>query len=409
MKAGIGYCNDKNACEAGKRIVEQALHHGNIDKPDLVLAFCSGESNAEAFFSGLQSAVGAEVPIVGGSAMGIITNNHVSYEGFPAGAAILQLDPAFQQLATAYNLDQDEHQAGRRLGEQLSGEVDGKTLLMFYDSVKTPPTQSTPPVLNASPPLIAGIEATLRLNVSIVGGGVLGDHGFSHTYQFCGSSVGQQSVVGALLGGNIEPYVQIMHGCMPKDGIYYTITRMQGSIVYEIDGRPIAEMMDAFYGDRSWRKQLPVKRLAIGVNYGDKFGDYQEENYVARLITGVLPSGDGVVLFEPDLEEGMEIQFMLRDGQTMIESARSNSSQLMQRITQAGHVPRFALYIDCAGRAANISDTLTEEAAEVQSVLNEYSVPLLGFYSGVEVAPLLGRSRGLDWTGVLFVLAEEER
>jgi len=31
---------------------------------------------------------------------------------------------------------------------------------------------------------------------------------------------------------------------------------------------------------------------------------------------------------------------------------------------------------------------------------------LLGFYSGVEVAPLLGKSRGLDWTGVLLVFAK---
>jgi hypothetical protein len=30
--------------------------------------------------------------------------------------------------------------------------------------------------------------------------------------------------------------------------------------------------------------------------------------------------------------------------------------------------------------------------------------PLLEFYSGVEVAFLQGKSRGLEWTGVLLVL-----
>ena len=54
-----------------------------------------------------------------------------------------------------------------------------------------------------------------------------------------------------------------------------------------------------------------------------------------------------------------------------------------------------------------MSETLTEEAAEVQKVFNQYNTPLLGFYSGVEVSPLLGSSRGLDWTGVLLVFAEE--
>jgi len=32
---------------------------------------------------------------------------------------------------------------------------------------------------------------------------------------------------------------------------------------------------------------------------------------------------------------------------------------------------------------------------------------LLGFYSGVEIAPFLGRSRGLDWTGVLLLFVED--
>ena len=50
----------------------------------------------------------------------------------------------------------------------------------------------------------------------------------------------------------------------------------------------------------------------------------------------------------------------------------------------------------------------TEEAAEVQQVMNRYNTPLLGFYSGVEVAPILGKSRGLDWTGVLMVLAKDK-
>ena len=32
-------------------------------------------------------------------------------------------------------------------------------------------------------------------------------------------------------------------------------------------------------------------------------------------------------------------------------------------------------------------------------------VPLLGFYSGVEIAPLMGRAQPLDWTGVLTLFA----
>lgn len=407
MKVSTGYGNHGDATLLGQAIAEDAMQRGNISAPDLVLAFCSGRLDAAAFYQGLRTVVGEGVPIIGGSALGIITNDQLCSDGAPAGVAMLDLDGATVHLATASEVDKDEYRAGSLLGAHLADDLAGRLLLMFYDSVKLPPTATTPPVMNASPPLIAGIESALLAGLPIVGGGTLGDHAFSPTYQFCGSSVAQQSVVGALFSGQVVPYVQIMHGCTPKDGIYHTITRIDGPVIYEIDGQPAVEMIDTLYGDQSWRSQLPVRRLAIGVNYGDKFGDFEEDQVVTRLMVGVVPQGDGVVLFEPDLEQGTEIQFMLRDGQAMIESARRNATRLMQQIAEAGHKPRLALYIDCAGRAAQISDTLSEEAAEIQAVMNQYDVPLLGFYSGVEIAPLLGCSRGLDWTGVLLVLADE--
>ncbi len=125
------------------------------------------------------------------------------------------------------------------------------------------------------------------------------------------------------------------------------------------------------------------------------------------MITGALPNGEGIDIFEPDLEPGTEIQFMLRDTAKMIESAKRNSAELLKQIEADGRKAFFGMYIDCAGRTANYSNTTTEEASEVQEVFNQYNIPLLGFYSGVEVAPLLQKSRGLNWTGVLIVLAKE--
>jgi small ligand-binding sensory domain FIST len=129
---------------------------------------------------------------------------------------------------------------------------------------------------------------------------------------------------------------------------------------------------------------------------------------VNRLITGVIPDGSGIRMFEPDLAPGVEIQFMIRDNKMMISSARENTTKLLAKIEEDKKRPLFALYIDCAGRTAELSYTEGEEAAEVQKILNLHNIPLLGFYSGVEIAPLFGRSRGLDWTGVLMIIAEPD-
>ena len=166
-----------------------------------------------------------------------------------------------------------------------------------------------------------------------------------------------------------------------------------------------AERIDEVYGSRDWRSQRPVDRLTLGVKSGERF-DSSEQAQVNRLITGVLPDGKSIGLFEPDFDDGAEVVFMLRDPGLMIESARAGSETALAQMRAAGGRPRFALYIDCAGRAGAFSRTATEEAAEVQAVMRASGVPMLGFYSGVEVAPVAGRSQGLDWTGVLLLMGE---
>jgi small ligand-binding sensory domain FIST len=67
--------------------------------------------------------------------------------------------------------------------------------------------------------------------------------------------------------------------------------------------------------------------------------------------------------------------------------------------------PFFALYIDCTGRAAAYCGAEREEAEEVQRVIGT-KMPLLGMYSGVEIAKVGSDMQALDWTGVLCVLSE---
>ena len=408
MKVGIGYANIRDAYQLGKSVAENALRTGRISSPSMLIAFCGGKVDHEAYFKGLQALVGDNTPIIGGSAIGIITNDKLSYEGFPAGAAIIESDRLQHIGASAANLNKNEKVAGQRLAQQFPDPADGKLLLIFYDSIKREPTDVTPPVINASPPLIEGIEKELNQCVPIIGAGLVGDFDFSSTKQFCGSHVGSQCVTGTLLGGDFKPYSTIMHGCVPKDGIYHRVTRIEGPVLYEIDGRPVVDMIDEQYGSTEWSNQIPVKRLTIGVNHGDEYDGFREDQYVNRLISGVLPDRQGIVLFEPDLQEGSKILFMLRNSKLMMDSARKNSAALLEKIDASGDRPVLGFYIDCAGRTASMSDTLYEEAAEVQSVFNQHQIPLFGFYSGVEVAPLLGKSRGLDWTGVLLVLADTQ-
>ncbi len=409
MKAGTGYSHKKDAFSAGREAAENAVRSQGLDRADLVLAFRRGHADHDEFFKGIMSITGKNTPILGGSAIGIITNNELSYREFASGAVVLQSDSLTSRIFCADAIDKGEEKAGEVLGEALSKETGGKLVLLFYDSIRRPPAGAMPPVLNSSSYLLKGIERRFNKPIPVVGAGLIGDFDFNFTRQFCGSYIGEQKAVGALLDGDFKVYTRITHGCTPLDGIYYRITRMEGPLIYELDGKPITDIIDDIYGTRRWREQKPVKLLTLGVNYGDRYDQSEESTCVNRLILGALPNGEGISIFESDLETGALIRFMVRDTDEMMRSARINTEGIMEEIIAKGERPVLGLYIDCAGRTAEYQDIISEEAEIIQNVFSLYGVQLFGFYSGVEIAPMPEKSRGLDWTGVLLIFSEEKK
>jgi small ligand-binding sensory domain FIST len=406
-KVGIGVANVVDARAAGAQVGLDALRSGGLERPDLAIAFCAGSVDAGLFLEGLRATIGPRAPIVGGSAVGVITSQVLSYTGSPAAVALIESDTIRFTVASAGGLDRDEGSVGEALAQALPRGADDRILLAFYDSVRVPASAAGPPFLNSSAPLLAGLEKARGEPFPCVGAGLVGGYDFGPSSAFCGSSVQAQHVVGCLVSGPVTPYVAVTHGCIPLDGIYRRITAMDRDVLYELDGRPIVSILDDLFSGTDWRSQHPVSALTIGVNCGERYEPPREAAYVNRLITGITADGRGVGMFEPDLEIGGEIQFMLRDNQALFASTKASTTELLARIAADAKRPTFALYVDCGGRTASYSLTEKEEAAIVQELLRAQGIPFLGFYSGVEIAPLLGRNRGLDWTGVLLVLAEE--
>jgi len=409
-KTKIGVVCKKNVNHSSQvhNMVNEAIVSGNIDKADLIFAFCSGKTNSRQFFNGIRDVAGNDVPIIGGSAIGLISNDFISYDGPSGGVAVIQSNILKQRTVVVKNINDDENDAGKRLAMGIQQKDDDRALLIFYDSIKVPPGSNSPPIMNSSSYLLEGINDACAFDVPIVGAGLIGDYAFGPTVQFCGSSIGKQCAVGVMLSGDITAHYCITHGCVPIDGIYHTITKIEGPVLYELDGQPIVNVINDMFGSDEWQKEHPVGYLTIGINYGDKYGKYEEEKYVNRLITGVTPDRKGVIMFEADLQNGMEVQFMSRDVEQMVHSAKRNSEKLLKTIEESNNEPVFGLYIDCAGRTGEYSYSDKEEASEIQKIMNRYNVPFVGFYSGVELAPFQGTSKGLDWTGVLLVLSENK-
>jgi len=347
--------------------------------------------------------VGEGPRLVGGYAAGIITNDRLGYEGHQGGVAVIEAPSMKLDLFAEGDLKGREHEVGTALGRQLrSAEFQADpSILLFYDAVQANVGEGL--LLNMATPLLGGLAEGMELPLTrwptTAGVGMMGDMQWNETWQFVDDQVLQQTATALCLSGGVRMDTVIMHGCKPA-GRYYTITRADGNVVLELEGRPALEVMGEVLGGQSSWEEYPMF-LTLGLNKGDKFEEFREENWANRLCMSVDRERGGLVMFEPDLEAGMEVTLMRRsfDFEYVGDRARGLLHDLK------GRRPFFAMYIDCVGRAAAYCGMEAEEAEWVQEALGD--IPLLGFYSGVEIAQVAGEVQALDWTGVLCVFSEE--
>lgn len=368
--------------------------------PGAILAFSGGKLDPFAVRAALADAFGP-VPIVGGSAAGAISRAGTGYSGFELGLVAFDDPETMPRLVRSDGLDRDEKAAGAALGLQVREIVaDPATVLMFFDSVAS----TLPPRLHAASSIVTGFnEALGNAPVTLVGGGMLTDMNMTGAWIFDGEGVRKHAAAALIFPSCVEAATEILHGCRPVSA-FMEITRIEGATVFELDGEPALRVIERMLGlpIGGGRGQELSLVATLGQKQGDPFAPFDENAYVNRLILSANAEQGSVTLFEPDFERGALVQIMSRDNGLMLDSVRRGVAAA--NAAAEHHAPLLGLYIDCAGRASARSGAAIEEAELVVNGLDP-RIPLLGFYSGVEVAPFAGaRSRPLDWTGVLTVL-----
>ena len=397
---GIGTSQQTDTHKAATEAIQMALR--TFERASFVLAFCANRHQPDDFLSALRDHVG-DVPIVGGAAVGTISHSVLGYVGYECAIAAFSSKLPPPTVIAEPGLDWDEIAVGQRIGQRLREAANpGDTVLLFYDSIRSSP----PPVLNVGSRLVDGIYAGLGdKQITLVGAGTASDFQLMSSFIFDGRATVRQAAVAVALPAIWRSHTTVMHGCTPVSS-FLEITKAEGAVIHELDGLPAMEALRQRLGHDADALQPENLSLALtlGRKHGDLFAPYDEALYVNRLIMGADPDTGSITLFEADFAEGEKVQIMSRDNQKMRDSVRRRTSELVAAPEAAN--PVFALYIDCAGRASAFSGGEEEEASVLRAELGSH-IPLLGFYSGVEIAPMLGRNRPLDWTGVLTLFTLE--
>lgn len=401
MQVEVGYSDNPDSKIAGVCAAQMALAKAKRqENADLILLFCTASHNQEVLREAVVSVLGNRGNIFGGGSAGVITNEYFGYAGNQVGVACIWLDGTDCNILIESELEKSEMEAGKRLGKKLleCGVTQQSPILLFYDAIDRSAGNMH---LMLATWILEGIEKEMGFLPEVMGAGLQGDHASSATRQYTGNGIDGHSVISISFSSNICIDNIVMHGCRPASP-YYEVTKAEGSVILEINGTPAIQFMDEVLESSVKPEEYPFF-LILGINHGEPWGEYNENNYASRLCLGIDEERGGIVMFEPDMVAGTKFQIMFRS--LDLEYMKPKIKKVFSKLN--GRKPLFALYIDCAGRCAGYGGIDMEDAIVIQQAVGD-EIPLLGIYTGAEIAPMEGKSRGLDLTGVFCLFSERE-
>lgn len=340
--------------------------------PNLLLTYYSDNHNSDVVLNRLRSLAG-NVPIQGGtSCLGIMTQ-----DGFHSAAGVgLGLwgvrDPQGSYSVGVAPLKGDARKSAALATEQAlskAGRPGEVPALIWLNSAP-----------GAEEKILEGIEDVLGPNVPIAGGST-GDNTVTGRWKQIGAGeVHQDAVVVTAMYPSVEVAFAFHSGYEPAEH-HGKVTRAEGRTLFEIDGRPAAEVYN------EWTGGAIAEALPGGGNVLAKTTLHPIGREVGRV--GKVPyfklshpnsvTADGAMTLFSDIEKGDEILLMTGSTTNLITRAGRVAESAISAAELTPDQISGALVIYCAGCMLTIQNDMDKVAAGLQRVLK--GNPFIGVFT----------------------------
>jgi hypothetical protein len=282
-------------------------------------------------------------------------------------AAICRFDDTRLRAASApVTSPHDSEAAGRTIAAALLAP-DLRGVIVVSDGLRVNGTE-----------LLRGLNGVLPPAV-VVTGGLAGDGPrFQRTWVLHQGhpEEGRVSAVG-LYGDRLS----IAHGSQGGWDIFgpeRTVTRSEGNVLHEIDGRPALQLYKAYLGELA--AGLPANALLFPLSLRREKHD---ETRVVRTILAVNEANQSLT-FAGDIPCGSLVQLMRANFDRLIDGAIEAAT--LARHREPGSGRGLAIAVSCVGRRLVLGERAEEEVEAVLDTLPPGSA-LVGFYSYGEISP----------------------
>jgi small ligand-binding sensory domain FIST len=232
--------------------------------------------------------------------------------------------------------------------------------------------------------LIESLSA--ELDPGFLVGGLTSASDSSFQQQVAGD-IYEDGLSGVLLSSQITVVSGLTQGCTPLQE-RHTITRAEGNILAEIDGRPA---LDVFKEDIGEVLAKDLSRVSGYIYVGLPVAGSDTGDYLVRNLIGIDPD-EKLLAIGDNLEDDIPIMFCRRDG----DSAREDMLRMLNDLKKrAGGDIKGGIYYSCLGRGRYQFGEDSEELKLIRDQLGDF--PLVGFFANGEIS----HNRLYGYTGVL--------
>ncbi len=226
--------------------------------------------------------------------------------------------------------------------------------------------------------LVRGLNSVMPPSVVVTGGLAADGDRFKRTWVFDGGQPVSHRVVALGLYG---ARVAVSHGSKGGWDIFgpeRRVTRAEGNVLYELDGKPALKLYKDYLGDRA--AGLPATALLFPLAVRSQAGD---EKQLVRTVLSVDESAQSLT-FAGDIPAGSLAQLMRANFDRLIHGA-SSAAKLATAAADAGR-PVLSMAISCVGRRLVLGERTEEELEATIDALPAGTVQV-GFYSYGEISP----------------------
>jgi hypothetical protein len=396
IKAGVGMSRHHNPNIAGREAAEQALKKAGISKPDLVFVFGSIGYDQRSLVGTVRETTGG-APLTGCSAEGTINGDDADESNFSVVVTAISSEELQWTNGIEKGLSADSRAVGKRVAQELLPHLFTDTigLFVFPDGL-----------IDYLDDFFAGLEGNLPSErfLPIWGGGAGNNFNLEEpTYQYCDDEVVSDGVSYALLSGKAQASWAISHTLIPIGG-ERIVTRSQGNVIYEIDGKPAVEVLKEYLPEGALVEDRDWMRYAISLALCFKAPSYmKDEEYVVRGAPAVRMA-DGSIIVQTEVSEGTSVWFSSRDKEKLATGLDRMASQIKQQLE--GDQPNLIFQFECATRGK----MMLRDQEKLQFLRQfrqslDPDVPWAGFYTWGEIGTVEEHNDRHLYTAVVLALS----